>query len=80
MYILDMIDEDLNRVTYPAPHTATREYNSKLGGEHEQEVLASLSWRDHLMRSKSIIVDLMQGQVRNSIKCTVCGYESSSNI
>lgn len=59
MYILDMIHEDLNRVQYPPPQTQTKEYDGTNGNDHDLEVLASLSWKDYLQRSKSIIVDLM---------------------
>lgn len=59
MYLLDMIHEDLNRVAYPPPVTPVREYTSRQVEELHLERLASLSWKDYLCRSKSIIVDLM---------------------
>ena len=56
-----MIHEDLNRVDFPPPITPVREYTSNTENQVELEILASVSWGDYLKRSKSIIVDLMQG-------------------
>jgi ubiquitin C-terminal hydrolase len=61
MFLLDSLHEDLNRVPYPPPSVPTREYCYEKDNEMELELLASISWSDYLERSKSIIVDLMQG-------------------
>jgi len=39
-------------------------------------MLAAISWGDYLKSSKSIIVDLMQGQSKNSLTCKNCKYQS----
>ena len=40
------------------------------------EKIAFYSWKEHLLRNRSIIVDLMQGQLRSRLKCLECGNES----
>ena len=34
------------------------------------------SWANYLRRNKSIIVDLFQGQLRNTLRCCTCGHTS----
>lgn len=75
MYLLDMIHEDLNRVHFPPPTVMAREYSEEYD-QNELEKLAAVSWGDYLLRSKSIIVDLMQGQSKNSLICGDCGFQS----
>lgn len=50
-----------------------KEYTKVLSQE-EQEKLAADSWKDYLKRNKSVIVDLFQGQLKNTMKCKECGY------
>ncbi|CAD8149615.1 unnamed protein product [Paramecium octaurelia] len=71
MYLLDMIHEDLNRVTFPIKSVQLREYSGDCN-QRELEKQAAETWGDYLQRSKSIIVDLMQGQFKNSLKCLSC--------
>jgi len=67
---LDVIHEDLNRVRV-RPVIA----DSDPQGASLQEQ-ATNAWKNHLLRNRSIIVDLFQGQVKSSLKCHDCGYVS----
>jgi len=69
--LLDVIHEDLNRVRV-RPTIA----DSEPQGSTMQEQ-ATNAWKNHLLRNRSIIVDLFQGQVKSSLKCHECGYVSS---
>lgn len=61
--ILDSLHEDLNRVKVK-PLVPTIESH----GEDDQK--ASLeSWEAHLKRSQSVIVDLMHGQFKSTVRC-----------
>jgi ubiquitin carboxyl-terminal hydrolase 8 len=69
--LLDVIHEDLNRVRV-RPAIA----DSDPQGASLQEQ-ATNAWKNHLLRNRSIIVDLFQGQVKSSLKCHDCGFVSS---
>lgn len=61
--ILDSLHEDLNRVKIK-PLVPTIESH----GENDKK--ASLeSWEAHLKRSQSVIVDLMHGQFKSTVRC-----------
>jgi ubiquitin carboxyl-terminal hydrolase 8 len=67
--LLDKLHEDLNRVREPqschsAEHTVT------------EEVIAALKWEEHLQSGCSVIVDLFQGQLKSTVRCTKCPYVS----
>lgn len=34
------------------------------------------AWENHLLRNKSVIVDLFHGQLKSKVTCKVCGNES----
>jgi ubiquitin carboxyl-terminal hydrolase 8 len=68
-YLLDMIHEDLNRVK------KRPKVNDEIKGRTAEEQ-AQESWKNYLLRNKSIIVDLFQGQSKSSLKCLACGYQS----
>nr|CAD7196013.1 unnamed protein product [Timema douglasi] len=36
----------------------------------------TIAWENHILRNKSIIVDLFHGQLKSKVTCTVCGHES----
>ena len=44
-------------------------------GRPDEEVAAE-SWENHRRLNKSIIVDLFQGQFKNTLKCLSCKYTS----
>jgi len=69
-YLLDMIHEDLNRVKKKPILT-----ESEVKGRTVEEQAAD-SWKQYLLRNKSIIVDLFQGQTKSSLKCLECNYVS----
>ena len=69
-FLMDGIHEDCNRVT-------TKPYVEELEGfGMKDEVAAMETWRKHLLRHDSIIVDRCQGMHRNHLTCPSCGYES----
>ena len=69
-YLLDGIHEDLNRVT-----TKTYIEDKDCDGDNDDEDSIE-SWKNYLLRNKSIIVDLFQGQLRNTLQCRICQHKS----
>lgn len=66
-FLLDGIHEDLNRVR-------KRPYIEDEDSDGTNDEGASIqAWQNYLLRNRSIVVDLFQGQLRNSMKCSVCG-------
>jgi len=41
-----------------------------------ESYVAECSWKYHLLRNQSIIVDLMQGQYKSTLHCPVCKQTS----
>jgi ubiquitin carboxyl-terminal hydrolase 6/32 len=39
-------------------------------------VVAKEAWENHVLRNKSIIVDLFHGQLKSKVTCKVCRHES----
>ena len=39
-------------------------------------VCAQEAWENHLLRNKSIVVDLFHGQLKSSVRCKECNQES----
>lgn len=77
-FCLDGLHEDLNRISRrPAPLTAEEEENDeRLAADQGEEFMAALSWMRYLETGRSFMVDLMQGQLRSSLTCSVCGHRS----
>ena len=71
-FMLDGLHEDLNRVVVK-PYVPEVESDGKLDSEHE---VAVASWRGYLLRNRSIVVDIFQGQLRNVLKCLTCNHKS----
>jgi ubiquitin carboxyl-terminal hydrolase 8 len=67
-YLLDGIHEDLNRVK-TRPYVEDKDCD---GTKDEQDAIDA--WKNYLRRNKSLVVDLFQGQLRNTCKCLVCGH------
>lgn len=69
-FLMDGIHEDCNRVK-------VKPYVEELEGfgvpDHK---IAMESWRRHLLRHDSIIVDHCQGMHRSHVTCPICGRES----
>ncbi len=68
IYLLDKIHDDLNRIV-DKPYIAINE-----DGENDPNVC----WERYKKRDDSIIVDLFQGQLKNKLKCDVCGHVNSN--
>lgn len=62
-FLLDGIHEDLNRVINK-PYIEDKDCD---GTNDEGDAI--IAWSNYLTRNKSIIVDLFQGQLRNTMKC-----------
>merc|ERR1712151_237232 len=69
-FLMDGLHEDLNRVT-EKPYVEDFE-----GVGMDDNFVAIQSWRKHLLRHDSIIVDDCQGMHRSHLTCPVCGRES----
>jgi ubiquitin C-terminal hydrolase len=69
-FLLDGLHEDLNRVLNK-PYVAEIDSDGK-----SQEDVAVEAWKAYLLRNRSIIVDIFQGQLRNVLSCFVCKYQS----
>lgn len=79
-YLLDGLHEDLNLVERrpPPDEEDTDEQDLRLELEKGEEYVAALKWMRHLLRNKSFLVDLLQGQLRSCLTCSVCGFTSKT--
>lgn len=69
-FLMDGLHEDLNRVK-------NKPYVEELEGFGMEDQQAAIeSWRKHLLRHDSIIVDHCQGMHRSHVTCPSCGRES----
>lgn len=50
--------------------------STSCSNSEDEEIVAIEAWKLHLERNRSIIVDIFQGQLRNSLKCLTCNFES----
>jgi ubiquitin C-terminal hydrolase len=69
-FLLDGLHEDLNRVQQKP---TVEEIDSD--GKNEEDVAVEF-WKVYLLRNRSVIVDIFQGQLRNSLTCMHCRYTS----
>ena len=67
-FLLDGLHEDLNRVL-KKPYVEDIECDGR-----SEELVAVESWKNYLLRNKSVIVDLFQGQLRSTLTCCSCQY------
>jgi len=67
-FLLDGIHEDLNRVKN-RPYIEDKDCDGK-----NDENDAIESWKNYLRRNKSLVVDLFQGQLKNTCTCLSCGH------
>jgi hypothetical protein len=70
--LLDLIHEDLNRVT-KKPYVELPDSDNT-----PDEELSKIFWEGFLARNKSIIVDLMYGQLKSTVLCLECRNYSIS--
>lgn len=69
-FLMDGLHEDLNRVI-------DKPYIEEMEGRGlKDDVVAMESWRRHLLRHDSVIVDHCQGMHRSHLTCPECGHES----
>ena len=69
-FLLDQLHEDLNRATDRTP-ISKQTYTTE-----SDERQAAKAWAQHLKRNSSVIVDLFQGQLKSTLKCALCDYQS----
>jgi len=82
-YMLDGLSEDLNLVKEkPPPDNMTEDEEEKMYADmeakHGEEYVAAMHWKKYLLRNKSFLVDICQGQLRSVLTCTECGYSSKT--
>lgn len=65
-FLLDLIHEDLNRVK-KKPYVEAPESDGK-----PDYVLSDEYWKGFLARNQSIVVDLMYGQLKSTVRCLEC--------
>ncbi|XP_023328077.1 ubiquitin carboxyl-terminal hydrolase 2 isoform X2 [Eurytemora carolleeae] len=70
-YLLEGLHEDVNRVTVK-PQSIHTEIDSNLSVE-EQGMEA---WKRYLRRDDSKLVDIFVGQLKSTLRCSSCDYES----
>lgn len=68
-FVLDILHEELNRADKSLQ-------TPSIGFKKSCENRAARSWRRYLRYNSSIIVDLFQGQLRSTTKCTSCKGEN----
>lgn len=66
-YILDLIHEDLNRIT-KKPYIEMKDDD----GIRLDKDMADEFWNNFYARNQSIIVDLMYGQLKSTVTCIEC--------
>ncbi|XP_066297333.1 ubiquitin carboxyl-terminal hydrolase 32-like isoform X2 [Branchiostoma lanceolatum] len=67
-FLLDGLHEDLNRV-HEKPYVELKDSD----GRPDEEV-AKEAWDNHLMRNRSIVVDLFHGQLKSQVSCRHCTH------
>ena len=71
-FLIDALHEDLNRVAKP-PYVERKDSNMR-----PDHVVAAESWEGHEKRNRSIIVDLLHGQLKSTLRCKECKFVSVS--
>ena len=69
-FLLDGLHEDLNRVR-DKKYVEVKDYD----GEPD-DLVARQSWRLHLLRNDSVVVDYCQGQLKSHVTCPRCNFDS----
>lgn len=69
-FLLDGIHEDLNRVR-KKPYIEDKDCDGTNDGKDAVE-----AWKNYLRRNKSLVVDIFQGQFRNTCTCRQCGHRN----
>eukprot|EP01113_Clastostelium_recurvatum_P027009 TRINITY_DN3249_c1_g1_i3.p1 TRINITY_DN3249_c1_g1~~TRINITY_DN3249_c1_g1_i3.p1 ORF type:complete len:987 (+),score=255.30 TRINITY_DN3249_c1_g1_i3:114-3074(+) len=71
-FLLDGLHEDLNRVQ-KKPYVEDKDAGEEV--RPDQDVAREM-WERHLLRNKSVIVDLFQGQLKSTLVCPTCNKVS----
>jgi ubiquitin carboxyl-terminal hydrolase 8 len=69
-FLLDGIHEDLNRIK-KKPYIEDPDLD---GSNDEQDAIDA--WKNYLRRDKSLVVDIFQGQLKNTLSCLNCGHRN----
>ena len=69
-FLLDGIHEDLNRVRN-RPYIEDKDCDGTNDAKDAVE-----AWKNYLKRNKSLVVDIFQGQFRNTCICQQCGHRN----
>lgn len=72
-FVLDGLHEDLNRV-----HTKPYYELPDLQPGVSEKIRAEISWKYHLLRNQSVIVDMMQAQYKSTLCCPKCNNISET--
>jgi len=75
-FILDALHEDVNRTRERPPFEERPDLGEEDISRRGEERFAAEAWRDHLLRHRSVLVDLCQGQLRSQVRCCECGCAS----
>lgn len=82
-FLMDGLHEDLNRVLSVSANLESHSTNPKLDGDAQSvteggndTLMACRTWKNHLLRNDSIIVDHFQGMQRTSLTCPHCRKQS----
>ncbi|XP_042147748.1 ubiquitin carboxyl-terminal hydrolase 2 isoform X1 [Ixodes scapularis] len=70
-YLLQGLHEDINRIT-SRPRHVTTEIDDNLSDSQK----AAEAWKRYLRFDDSKIVDCFVGQLKSTLKCSVCGHKS----
>ncbi|XP_011496149.1 PREDICTED: ubiquitin carboxyl-terminal hydrolase 2-like [Ceratosolen solmsi marchali] len=70
-YLLEGLHEDVNRVTIKP-----QSIHTDIPDTYSDSMKATESWKRYLRNEDSIIVDVFVGQLRSSLRCTICDHVS----
>ena len=71
-YLVDTLHEDLNRVV-EKPYTEVSDSDYR-----PDSIVSQEHWKAFTDRNRSVIVDLMYGQLKSRLRCKVCDNESNT--
>ncbi|XP_075245869.1 ubiquitin carboxyl-terminal hydrolase 2-like [Convolutriloba macropyga] len=72
VYLLEGIHEDVNEVN-KKPY-----YKDDIPEDYAPQQKAKESWKRYESREKSFVIDTFVGQLKSTLTCQVCGYESDT--
>ncbi|RKP38387.1 hypothetical protein BJ085DRAFT_42737 [Dimargaris cristalligena] len=82
VFLLDGLHEDLNLVVLP-PGAKPPAHVTDTMSDQALEALPvrqamELAWEKHLLRDRSVVVGLFQGQIQSRLRCITCGQTSTT--